>query len=279
MSPILPFLLLMSMAGPINAGAVPDVAASQPGNEPEVFRLILIPDAFEPDIFATVFIGSGRFDRRKRELTLNGPVKAFYGDGRVKMEGVFRNNKGIGDWKYYGPNGEKLAFAQLPGATVHEGAAWLDIGYPQTGNFVMRKKDPGPIFYYHHCRRMLSTLSKSGRLLLIHDFNCTDCLDVYVLDLETMKRCDIRRIVDGVFRKYAKYFTHASMAELSPDERRIMISVSSIVSDRERQENGGVEIVRTYVLDSHSGKILHEYANRDFPEKWWEYQPTSRKEK
>jgi antitoxin component YwqK of YwqJK toxin-antitoxin module len=81
--------------------------------------------------------------QQNKEVSPDGPFKAYYPDGKLKMEGVITAGHRDGQWTSYHPNGVKASennyiLGQLTGKTTawHDNGLLLYIGYYKNGNKV-----------------------------------------------------------------------------------------------------------------------------------------------
>jgi hypothetical protein len=217
----------------------------------------------------------------------------YWPNGKKQMEGKYGPGQWTfaaamaGKWSFWRENGEPLnlesilpqeAGSRLYWVTLKEsdGALWISMVSDEEGRqfnhkeYVQRKQDARPIFYYRHDRGITPRLSLSGSKVIISDYPATKARDLYVVDLKTKQRYPVS---EKVMKSYQSAVSMENCIVLptekglSPDEKKMLVWV-----ELEYLMNvDGLKDYRdwSYVVDIKSGKVLKVFKTKKIPVAWW----------
>jgi len=144
--------------------------------------------------------------------------------------------------------------------------------------YIQRDDDAAPRVIYKHERGIRALVGHTGRYVLINDYFATKVCNVVVVDLETGRnwRIDIAAREDHTQSASEEwtgvYFIPRAKA-FSPDDSRVRISLSQDILPR---RDAVPYPVWSYVVETRSGAVLHEYlTDGRVPRLWWEFEETS----
>lgn len=232
----------------------------------------------------------GVYDMGKK----TGSWTAWYENGKIKLKAtmglapLYGLNVMEKGWKFWTEEGEPVTYESwLPAdLDVADIDTWKATNCRffrilTTNNerfeYVQRLSDEKPILFYQHERAISPVLGNLGRLMLVDDMPATKTSNVYMIDLKTGKKWSIDNDVYNLTNQKLDtntFLVFANPAGFSPDDSKILIRMPIGYVMPEGEKEG--EIMRkygrpVYVVDSETGKILHEYDQENVPEKWWEY--------
>jgi hypothetical protein len=215
----------------------------------------------------------------------NGKIKLKANMGFAPFHGLNVMEKG---WKFWTEEGEPVTYE-----------SWLptnldvaDVDTRETTNcrffkitttdnerfeYVQRSTDKNPILFYQHERAIYPVLGNLGRLMLVDDMPADKSSNVYMVDLKTGKKWSIDNDVYTHTNEKLDtniFLVFANPVGFSPDDHDVLIKMP--IGYLMTMGPGENEIIKkygnpSYVVDSETGEILHEYDQENVPEKWWEY--------
>jgi hypothetical protein len=144
--------------------------------------------------------------------------------------------------------------------------------------YVQRDSDKNPILFYKHERAIEPILGNFGKLMLVDDFPATKSSNVYVIDLKTGKKWSIDTDIYSLTNHKLdtnNFMVFAQPIGFSPDDSKVLIKmpIGYLMSMDKEQQDAVIKKYGSpsYVVDSKTGKILHEYDQENLSEKWWLY--------
>ena len=168
-----------------------------------------------------------------------------------------------------------------PSEVSHEGhfefSETFDPNTYERREYVKRPGDKEPVFYYKHGRSIAPTMGHHRRLVLINDYSATKACNVIIADIETHKNWNIDSFAMEMYRKNANpdqgLLIVPEAYAFSPNDEEVLIGMDLIYVSAPTGEL--VRQVRKtykrwwYVVNSSSGRVLHEYRTNQPPPCWW----------
>lgn len=149
----------------------------------------------------------------------------------------------------------------------------------ERSDYVKRPGDDQFILFYRHGRSIGPTLGHHRQLVLINDYAATQGCNVVIADLNTRKNWNIDSAATERYRTTANPDARLVIVPeaygFSPSDREVLIGMDLVyisVPTAELADEVGRTYARCwYVVDSSSGRVLHEYRTNQPPSCWWIY--------
>jgi hypothetical protein len=145
--------------------------------------------------------------------------------------------------------------------------------------YISRSEGRGWIPFYTNERSVLVTLGHRRRLVLVNDCPASKSCKVVVVDLASRKHRQIDRAATRAYLRHAspdrRLVIIPQAYAFSPDDSKVLIHMELIyVSAPSEQRQLVNRLDRSYrdwwyVVDSVSGRVLHEYHNPRLFRSWW----------
>jgi len=144
--------------------------------------------------------------------------------------------------------------------------------------YLQRESDKEPVLIYTHGRAIEARLANQGGIMLINDHFATKACKVFVVDLQSQKKCRIDENVRQAYRRDAPAQWHARYAipeavDICPNDKMVLIEMKSgyMAKNFEDAEQFGQRFQAwSYVVNPMNGEVMHCYqTNGIVPKRWW----------
>ena len=145
--------------------------------------------------------------------------------------------------------------------------------------YISRTKDVGWIPFYTNERSVLVTLGHRKRLVLVNDCPATKSCKVVVVNLASRNRRQIDRSATMAYLRHGLPDKRLGIIPqayaFSPDDRKVLINMELVYISAPAEQRQLVDRLNSsyrnwwYVVDSLSGRVLHEYRVAKLSRSWW----------